>query len=93
MNKAIITQIHPTTVRRILPAGHELNYSWPEAKIIEDYVIPNAGGYVRLGENQVCATISSRGDTFRGHTLMATPDDLLSVIRKEHASQMRSNKL
>ena len=88
MIRATITQIHPTTVRRILPEGHELNYSWPEARIVEDYVIPNAGGYVRLGDNQVCATLSRIGNT-----LTATPDDLLALIRKEHASQMRSNKL
>ena len=88
MIRATITQIHPTTVRRILPEGHELNYSWPEARIVEDYVIPNAGGYVRLGDKQVCATLSSTGNT-----LTATPDGLLALIRKEHASQMRSNKL
>ena len=88
MNKAIIIQIHPTTVRRILPAGHDLNYSWPERQIVQDYVIPKSGGFVRLGDNQVC-----KGLVGTGTTLTATPDDLLAVIRKEHAFHMRSKKL
>ena len=86
MTKAIITQTSPTTVRRVLPTHHILHqdrYNPEATPQIDEYWIPNRGGYVRLGDVQVCRRLNPRGST-----LTATPDTLLAVIRKEHNASL-----
>ena len=89
MLRATITQHNPFTVRRILPVGHDLNYTYPQVEVVADYWIGKTDGgeaYVRTGPDgrQVCAGLSNVGPT-----LWATPETLLRVIREEHARELR----
>jgi len=82
MSKARIFQLSDGDVRLIEPDG-----------FTRTYYVPRDGGYVRYTDSlsadarQACARLARSGAT-----LTATPDTLLSVIRRERRAGMAADR-
>jgi hypothetical protein len=76
-----------TSIKRVGSNSVRLTYTdiLYGRRVQREFTVPHCGGYVREDDKQVCVGLSRMGPT-----LVADPDTLLDVIRKEWKSFKRA---